>query len=93
MKGRRASRAKAAGQSVEVTVVIGRGGLTDGNAAEVKAQLKERGLVKVKVSREAADAAGRHKLAEDLAARAGGELVEVRGLTALLASRGRRDSP
>jgi RNA-binding protein len=90
VKGRRASRAKAAGQSVEATVTIGRGGLTEGNAAEVARQLKERGLVKVKIAREAAGAEGRHKLAEDLAARAGGELVEVRGLTALFASRGRR---
>ncbi len=93
MKGKRASHAKAAGQSVEATVHIGRGGLTDGNAAEVAAQLRERGLVKVKISREAADAKGRQELAEELARRAGAELVEVRGLTALLAGRGRRGRP
>ena len=80
---------KAAGQRVEATVFIGRGGLTDGNAAEVAAQLKQRGLVKVKISRDAAGAEGRHKIAEDLAARARADLVEVRGLTALLARRGR----
>ena len=68
---------------------IGRGGLTDGNAAEVAGQLKERGLVKVRISREAAALKGRRELAEELALRAGAELVEVRGLTALFSRRGR----
>lgn len=89
LKGRRASRAKAAGQGLEATVHIGRGGLTDGNAAEVTAQLKERGLVKVKISGEAAALKGRREVAEELALRAGAELVEVRGFTALFARRGR----
>ncbi len=87
LRGKSASRAKAAGQSLEATVHIGRGGLTDGNAAEVARQLKGRGLVKVKIARDVADASTRRHLAEELASRAGGDLVEVRGLTALLARR------
>jgi len=43
----------------------------------------------VRISREAAALKGRRELAEELAQRAGADLVEVRGLTALFSRRGR----
>lgn len=69
---------------------VGRGGVTDAVAAEVKAQLEARDLVKVRLDRAQAAERGRKEMAEDLASRAGAELVEVRGFMVLLARGGPR---
>ncbi len=87
MIGKWAKRARAEGQALEVTVFVGRAGVTDSVAAEAALQLRTRELVKAKVAREAGDAAALKGLAEDLALRAGADLVEVRGRTLLLARR------
>lgn len=76
---------RAAGQGLDATVFVGRGGATDAAAEEVRAQLKTRPFVKVRLSRDAEG--GRHGVAEALAELAGADLVEVRGYTALLAKR------
>lgn len=77
--------ARAAGQGLDATVFVGRVGATDAAAEEVRAQLKTRRFVKIRLSREAEG--GRHGAAEKLADLAGADLVEVRGYTALLAAR------
>lgn len=77
--------ARAGGQRLDATVFVGRVGATDAAAEEVRAQLKTRPFVKVRLSRDAGG--GRHGVAEKLAELAGADLVEVRGFTALLAKR------
>ena len=89
MKGKRGKALRAQGQTLGATAFIGKAGLTSTVAAEVAAQLKLRGLVKVKISPEAAGAQERLAIAEALAQQASAELVEVRGFTALLAKRGK----
>jgi RNA-binding protein len=89
MKGKRGRELRAQGQAVEATLFVGAGGVTGAVAAEAAQQLKTRALLKAKVAREAADAAGMKAVGEALAAQAGADLVEVRGRTVLLAKRGR----
>jgi RNA-binding protein len=89
MTGSERERARAVGQRLDATVFVGKGGVTDAAAAELAGQLKSHPLVKVRISR---DAPGeRREMAEQLAAKAGGELVEVRGYTAVVAKRRQRD--
>jgi len=71
------------------TVFIGRAGLNPAVAAEVAAQLKVRGLIKVKISPEAAAGKNLAAIAHALARQASADLVEFRGFTALLAKRGK----
>ena len=89
MKGKRGKVLRAAGQTLEVTLFVGPDGVTDGVAAEAKAQLKTHDLVKAKVSSVAADASSMKEVGAALAEKAGAELVEVRGRTALIARRAR----
>ena len=90
VKGKRGKELRAAGQALEATLFVGPGGVTDAVAAEARAQLKSRPLLKAKVSREAGEASGMKDLGEALAQQAGADLVEVRGRTVLLARRARR---
>jgi RNA-binding protein len=92
MKGRRGKELRAAGQTLTATLFVGGDGVTPAVAAEAKAQLKSRELVKAKVSSEAADAKGMKVVGEELASQAGADLVEVRGRTALLARKPRASS-
>jgi RNA-binding protein len=85
LKGPRAKAARAAGQSLEPTVFVGRGGVTDAVAAELKLQLRTHDLVKARLPRAATQEAS--ALAADLARRSSADLVEVRGFTALFAVR------
>jgi len=73
---------RAAGQDVDVTVWVGKGGI-DAVVEELSGQLDERRLVKVKFLRSARGAKGTDELAAALAERAGAELVETRGNTAV----------
>ena len=93
MKGKRGKALRAAGQALSPTLFVGDSGVTDAVAAEAAAQLKGRELVKAKVTREASEAKGMKAVGEELAARAGADLVEVRGRTVLLVRRGRLKAP
>jgi RNA-binding protein len=69
---------KGKAQAIEVTLRVGKAGLTETLVEELKLQLKDRKLVKVRILKgEAAEIAGK------LAADAGAQLVEVRGKTAV----------
>ncbi len=69
---------KGRAQAIEVTLRVGKAGLTETLVEELKLQLKDRKLVKVRILKgDVAEIAG--KLAED----AGVQLVEVRGKTAV----------
>lgn len=73
----RECRAKA--QRLEATLQVGKAGVTDAVVTELVVQLTERKLVKVKLLKGDTKADARR-----LAERAGAELVEVRGRTAVL---------
>ncbi|MFW5963814.1 RNA-binding protein [Natronomonas sp. CBA1123] len=67
---------------VEVTVWVGKGGL-DPVVEELSDQLQERDLVKAKFLRAARGGTTTEELAEDLAERVNGEVIETRGHTAV----------
>ncbi|MCY4730128.1 YhbY family RNA-binding protein [Natronomonas gomsonensis] len=67
---------------VEVTVWVGKGGL-DPVVEELSDQLQERDLVKAKFLRAARGGTTTEELAEELAERVSGEVIETRGHTAV----------
>lgn len=67
---------------VEVTVWVGKGGL-DPVVEELSDQLQERDLVKAKFLRAARGGTTTEELAEDLAERVNGDVIETRGHTAV----------
>ncbi len=82
MSSKTKGQLKGEGMELKPTVHIGKGGLTDSVIEEVKNQIKKNKLVKVKVLPSSSQE--KHELAEQLAARAGVRLIEVRGSTILL---------
>lgn len=75
---------RAAAQAIDVTMQVGKGGVTDATFAELDAQLKKRKLVKVRLLKTATeggaqDDAQAHRLAEGTRS----TLIEVRGHTAV----------
>lgn len=66
----------------DVTVWVGKGGL-DPVVDELSDQLGERTLVKVKFLRAARGGTTTEELAEELASRVNGEVIETRGHTAV----------
>ena len=74
------------GSELDPTVHVGKEGVTEGIVEELKAQIKRKKLVKVRVL-PAADM-DKDKVAEELATRAGAKCVETRGFTVLLSEPG-----
>lgn len=72
---------------------IGKSGLTPGMVAEVKRQVEQRQLVKIKLLRAATEAQDRHALAATLAASADAELVHFVGSIVILAKKPGREHP
>ncbi len=70
------------GADLDPTVHVGKEGLSDGIVQEVKAQLKRHKLIKIRVL-PAADQ-DKDAVAEELAQRTGGKVVDTRGFTVLL---------
>jgi RNA-binding protein len=70
------------GSETKVTVHIGKEGVTEGIVEEIKIQIRNSRLVKVRVL-PAADM-DKDKVAADLEARTGAKCVETRGFTILL---------
>jgi len=85
MKRRSAEEIRGMGQEISATVHVGKSGITEGLEGELKRQLKERKVVKVKVLPGAEGE--RREIAEALAERTGSQLIEVRGSTVLLCHR------
>ncbi len=92
MKGKDRARLKKEGQSLDVTLEVGKAGLTETVATELRNQLKKTPLVKVQVRKSASVEDDTRAIAESLAEQAGATLVEVRGKTAVYA-KGRSSSP
>lgn len=77
------SRLRSEAQKIQTTIQVGKGGMTQPVVDELKEQLERHGLVKVGLRRSATFETGKDAMAAELAERAGGELVEVRGNTAV----------
>jgi len=73
--------------SLKPAIQIGKEGISEGVIEELKRQLKEKNLVKVKFLRSALEQTGREQLARELQERTGGDLIEVRGNTAVFYKR------
>ena len=70
------------GAQLKPTIHVGKGGITEGIIEELKKQVKERQLVKVKIL--PSSERGREEVAQELAERGDVHLVELRGNTVLL---------
>lgn len=77
------TRLRSEAQKLATTLEVGKSGSTEAIVDELKEQLERHGLVKVGLRRSATHETGRDPVAADLAERAGAELVEVRGNTAV----------
>jgi len=66
--------------NVEATVRIGKNGITPGVLEELRAQLKNRKIVKIKFLRNT-EHNDINAIGEDIAHKVNGEVVEVRGFT------------
>ena len=73
---------KAEAASIEPTLHVGKSGI-DVVVEELKIQLKNRNMVKVKILKSAFIETGKKELAEKLAGLSNSELIEVRGNTAV----------
>lgn len=76
---------KGKGTELKATMHVGKEGVSEGVVEELRNQLKSAKLVKVKVLASSADM--KREMAEELAGKAGAELLEVRGNTLLLCDR------
>lgn len=74
---------KAKAQSVNVTVTVGKNGITDATIEELDRHLKKEKLVKVRLLKSATYESGMQGQAEALAERSHSVLVETRGGTAV----------
>ncbi len=72
---------------IEASTHVGKNGVTPSLVEEVKRQLKDNKLVKVKLLKSAIEAVPREVLARELARETGAELIEVKGNTVVLFKR------
>jgi RNA-binding protein len=72
---------------LEASTHVGKGGVTPSLIEEIKRQLRDSGLVKVKLLKSAIEEATREEIAERLAGETGAELIEVKGNTVVLYKR------
>ncbi|MEM2934316.1 MAG: 50S ribosomal protein L10 [Methanocellales archaeon] len=68
---------------LKAAIQIGKGGITSGVVEELRRQLKEKKLVKVKFLRSALEKAEKEQLVRELQERTGAILIEIRGNTAI----------
>jgi len=78
---RERSHLKARAHSLEPSVLVGHGGVTDGVAAEIDRALKARELIKVKILAERDE---RHEIASAIAARTDSAIVQQVGKVIVL---------
>jgi len=72
---------------LEATTHVGKNGVTPSLIEEIKRQLKDNKLVKVKLLKSAVEAMPREEIAGALARQTGAELIEVKGNTVVLFKR------
>lgn len=75
---------RAAAQQIDVTLQVGKGGITEATLAELNAQLKKKKLVKVRLLKTATEGGAQDDTqAQKLAEGTRSNLIEVRGHTAV----------
>jgi RNA-binding protein len=72
---------------LEASTHVGKNGITPPLVEEVRRQLKENKLVKVKLLKSAVDTTSREEAGRELAEKTGAELIEVKGNTDVLFKR------
>jgi RNA-binding protein len=77
---------KAQAADIEITVWVGKNGVTDSIVEELGDQLITKRLVKVKILKNALGQAPRNRIARELAEKSGAALVETRGGVAVYLS-------
>ncbi len=82
MKALSLKEIKRIGHNLSPTVHVGKEGVTDGVVEELKKQIEENEVVKVKIL--STSAVDRGEAGHELAERSSSTLIEVRGRTALL---------
>ena len=78
---------KKEAQTLKANFDIGKEGLSEGVATELKARLKKQKLIKVRLQPGAREDIPKKELAERVAEATGSELVEVKGNTAVFYKR------
>ncbi|HEV8359172.1 MAG TPA: YhbY family RNA-binding protein [Candidatus Thermoplasmatota archaeon] len=84
MDGEAKRKLRARAQQLGVGATIGKDGLTEGALEEVRRQLEEQRLLKVRLLASAREGQTREDLARELAEGCAADLVEVRGNTVVL---------
>lgn len=69
---------------LKVTAFIGKQGISESVISEIKEQLKNQKVIKVKILRSAKEEMNRREIAENVAKSVGGKIVELRGNTFVL---------
>ena len=82
LTGKQRRYLRALGQRLAATLHVGRDGITAAVVEQAEAQLRAQELIKVRMSQNTP--ASRHETADELAAGARAEVVQVLGRTALL---------
>lgn len=72
---------------IEASTHIGKNGVTPSLIEEIKRQLKDNKLIKVKLLKSAVEAMPREEMAKELAEQTRSELIEVKGNTVVLFKR------
>jgi RNA-binding protein len=72
---------------LEASTHVGKNGVTPSLVEELKRQLKDNKLIKVKLLKSAVEAMPRETLGKELAGKTGAELIEVKGNTVVLFKR------
>ena len=72
---------------IEALTHVGKNGITPSLIEELKRQMKDNKLIKVKLLKSAVEAMPREELAKELAEKTNSELIEVKGNTVVLFKR------
>lgn len=75
---------KAAAHPLEPVAWVGKSGMTESVVAEIKKQLKKKGLIKVKLLKAALEDTGKKELAGSLAEKTGSVLIAQVGFVVVL---------
>lgn len=71
-------------KSLDPSVQIGKSGLSESIIKEVKKQLDQKDMIKIKLLRSAIEDSDKKKIAEELAKKTGAELIDQIGFTLVL---------
>jgi RNA-binding protein len=87
MENKRLLELKGQAAKIEAMTHIGKNGITPSLIEEIKRQLKDNKLVKIKLLKSAIEEKPREEVAKELVQETGAELIEVKGNTVVLYKR------